>query len=472
LSVGARDKRDDRTASRRIRARPLAPALLASCDLLTGVSELDELPPGEDGGARDATTLHDSGTREGAADARQDAAEGPCSPDLSTDPSACVGGACQSFALAPGSAHGLAVDDTNVYYTDISADTVNLCRLTGCGGAPTILARNVNSNAISAGPTAVFFSVGYDTAPGVVYTCPIATGCSGAPKLFFELPAGDMIGRVLVANDLVYFDDSTTGESYDCPLTGCPTAGPTLLASTPGGNPDGLASDAKNLYWADLAGAIYPCPLAGCMAGLQETSVPGTTPRSVAVGAGSVFWADDTDPGDVRSKLIGSSGSPSKLVLGRNVPLAVAVDDTFLYWTDNGSSEVWKADLTGASSTMLASGQTGVFPIVVTSTAIYWGNQGADAGGGRGPGAVEDERVCHPTCRRIGTSSPKPSRSSPLRVDRRHQSCRRRRTPTPRRSRGAGGAGASARRRNRVSPSRCQPRSVSTTSARGSDCPD
>ena len=68
-------------------------------------------------------------------------------------------------------------------------------------------------------------------------------------------------------------------------------------------------------------------------------------------------------------------GPASTLASGQSAPFTVALDTSFLYWTDYGNGLLggaWRVALDGATPQELPSGSSIPFTLAVDSRAIYW----------------------------------------------------------------------------------------------------
>jgi hypothetical protein len=70
----------------------------------------------------------------------------------------------------------------------------------------------------------------------------------------------------------------------------------TLMQYGVGTEPEGIALDARTLYWANVAGAVEKVRRDG---GASITLATATEPIAVAVDATSVYWAEFNAAGNV-----------------------------------------------------------------------------------------------------------------------------------------------------------------------------
>jgi sugar lactone lactonase YvrE len=96
----------------------------------------------------------------------------------------------------------------------------------------------------------------------------------------------------------------------------------------------------------------------------------------IAVDTTSVYWADIT--GGRVLKVGKDGGAVTTLFAGSEGPLAVAVDDSHVFWTtDQIGGNVEKVPLAGGSPTVVAPAQSNSYGIALNSTTVYWTNNGA-----------------------------------------------------------------------------------------------
>jgi hypothetical protein len=140
---------------------------------------------------------------------------------------------------------------------------------------------------------------------------------------------------------------------------GIQEGGPAMHVSLAGGSatPLGttsawtLAIDATDVYTADGAGNIVSCPKSGCAGSPRIIATNATSTMGIAVDATSVYWA--TLGGATVQSAPKTGGGPTTTLATGGYPYEIALDDTYVYWTDN-NGPVWKVAKTGGAPVKLA----------------------------------------------------------------------------------------------------------------------
>lgn len=132
-----------------------------------------------------------------------------------------------------------------------------------------------------------------------------------------------------------------------------------------------------------IAGAVTVAGLLVCWDGkaAATTLVSGLNrPLSVAVDSSYLYWSEmgsGSDTGTLKKMEI-SSGSITTLATDLKQPYYIAIDETSVYWTEfsyaggAGSGAMKKVDIAGGSVTTLASGEYQPLTIAVDAANVYW----------------------------------------------------------------------------------------------------
>jgi hypothetical protein len=219
----------------------------------------------------------------------------------------------------------IALDSTNVYWTDVVADDA---------GAPV----KDDAGAYVRGVFAVPAAGGATTM--------LASG-TGQP-----LAADSANVYVTVADSLVRV-----------PNTG---GAATTLASAPAAT--NIAVDSQNVYWLAQGSStdILSVPIAGGSVTTLATS-PTSGKGSFAVGATGVFFS--CEPWGYAITKVALGGGTVTTVAAAGNATALALDSTSVYWVDGAN--VMKVALSGGAVTTLAPANAAV-SLAVDATGVYW----------------------------------------------------------------------------------------------------
>ena len=121
----------------------------------------------------------------------------------------------------------------------------------------------------------------------------------------------------------------------------------------------------------------HSCLGGACISGMCSPIVLATgqgAPTAIAVGAADVYWVNQTQPssgGGVFRAPKNGEGSPTQ-VDATNSALAVAVDDSDVFWASSDENEIRVAALRGAGRTPLAVRAGAIGDLALAGSFVYW----------------------------------------------------------------------------------------------------
>jgi hypothetical protein len=284
---------------------------------------------------------------------------------------------------------GIAVDATNVYFTDQSAGT--LSRVPKGGGEVVVLVAGLDQPYdVGIGGAWVYWTE--FVAAGTVARMPSAGGMT---EVFDD--DADHPRSLAVGGTHVYWTTfgTNTGGLWRGPLSG---GSPQQLLSAVWGISD-VVLDATRVYVTSqdpdpmnggggtfvdpppppegaAIGAVISLPLDGDPGGMDTLILADdlAEPWGLAIADTRLFWADGDGSASYQPNSILSTDASralaSPIAIGQTAPWGVAADATAVYWTD--AQEVKSAPHRGGDPTVLATMQNSARSIVVDDAAVYW----------------------------------------------------------------------------------------------------
>ncbi len=108
---------------------------------------------------------------------------------------------------------------------------------------------------------------------------------------------------------------------------------------------------------------------------MNQSFIAGlVSPNGIAVDASYIYWSDNVSNTISRANLDGT-GVNQSFISGLDAPNGIAVDGTHIYWGNRTTNTIGRASLdgTGADQSFI-SGASGPMGVAVDGTHIYWTN--------------------------------------------------------------------------------------------------
>ena len=302
-------------------------------------------------------------------------------------------GGLQRLAEGQSLPHALAVDGTHVYWATEGKDARGVWRVPRDGGAPAQLVALDNPTVDN--PAEVEIGIAVDT-DNVYWTEDSGDGsctsgdsdyrqdkvrgvakAGGDPfELWSDCPHTDPFG---IAVDGQYAFFSVVG-SRDIVRVRKGTLEEATLAGDEQ-DPYALALDGANVFWTlrtDWDGAVRTTEKAGEGDQPEDVFRDGEQverrPNALAVDETDIYWVDD---GRVRAKSKADGSTEIRdLVDGSGALPAIALDVTHVYWTNASDSTILRVAKQGGPVEELARDQNDPEAIAVDDTGVYWANFG------------------------------------------------------------------------------------------------
>jgi hypothetical protein len=295
---------------------------------------------------------------------RGDAANcGSCGNEC--DGGTCVAATCQPVTTIADNLKqpfGIAVDATSVYWT--THGDGNVWRASLDGGAPMVLVsngKNAGTEAIVVDATSIYWT---NFNAGTI----MKAGLDGGAVT--TLLGAEQAPRLVVDATHVYWTTYFGGTVMQANLDG---SNPTQLASGQS-HPVGLAVSLGSAYFVD-----YEPPDSGgaVLVAQSGTAFPRALeqpyPNGIALDGTFIYWTNSIPDGGVWRVNVGG-GVPESMADHQSGPFGIAVDDTGVYWTNASGSTVMKVALDGGPPVVLATGQFQPYFIALDATSVYWTN--------------------------------------------------------------------------------------------------
>jgi hypothetical protein len=271
----------------------------------------------------------------------------------------------------------IAVDEANVYFTNNSLNG-SVVGVPKAGGTPVFLVEGQDhADGIALGGTTVYWAAG-----GAVRSAPKNNGTSAFSTVHAE---GLPTNVIITGSTITWMDtgDTSGGGIESCPLPSCPNIpAPRVMAFQK--NMAGLVGLGQSIFWTagKADGYLGTCP--PCASNNQWPVVARLPfPQGLALDGSYVFVALGGPSGSV--VVASTSGTvdagPPLLTLasGQNNPFAVVSDPRHVYFTTRGTlgktdGTVMRVDKDASHLTTLAQGLANPGWLAIDDSFVYWTN--------------------------------------------------------------------------------------------------
>jgi hypothetical protein len=263
---------------------------------------------------------------------------------------------------------GVAVDATNVYFTEGSAGIVGKAPLTATGVITQLATGQGTTIGVAVDTSGnVYFAVDSSSSGGIMK---VPAGTT-TPSSFASVSSAYWL--VTDGSHLYWTSNSGNGTVWQVSVGG---GSPTPIA-TGQSWPTDIAMTTTNVYWGteQNGDGIWSYTIASGTSTQIVTSQNNA--RAVAADSNNVYWGDDTAPGTVSQQPLGG-GTPTTLGANESIPYSIVADSTrgYVYWTDNGGNKVMRAKIGVAGSGALLWSDSAPRQITQDANAIYWTSKG------------------------------------------------------------------------------------------------
>ena len=360
-------------------------AFLPACGALLGIKDLTAPDDGtaQEGGT-DGGPLSDAPSGDGPS-----ADTGPCGDTTQSAENcgrcrhSCLGGMCVASTCQPtplaadqGEVSGIAIDATYVYFASFTANLVS--RVPKAGGAVQPIATTgvEFTRHIAVNATHVFWSAG--DSPGTVSRCAV-TGCVGAPEIMAnpDRPMG-----IALDDQFVYWADRNDSALRRKPLAG---GAEQHYSDTLNGLPIAIAVGGNAAFsLIDFTGEVDRHELADGAAVVVGNS--GADGRDLTLDSAFVYWGAGValgQDGHIARAPRTASGGVTLVGSAGGEPVALTTDEDKVYWTawartaDGGvtSAALYSCPKTGCGTSRVTVAANQELPrgIAVDDDAIYFG---------------------------------------------------------------------------------------------------
>lgn len=276
----------------------------------------------------------------------------------------------------------IALDATNVYFTDTFNLNAQVAGLPRAGGTKTVFHQTTTlpSSLVRQGSMLYWVDFTSGSSDGGVW----GAATSGSSAAFQISHRNDSVtshqalavyetGNSLLTHQThVLFADAWTSKLYDLRLSLLGTTEVSLVPDAmPNYYPYSVAIDSSHIYFThDTGGGLWRVPYAG---GVPTQLVDAEERAPLVVEDGRIYFLRN---GDIKTKPA-AGGATTTFVDSVGTVTAMVAKNDFLYWACSSCNAISKKPLAGGAVTTVVSAQSNLLSLAVDATHVYFGTTSA-----------------------------------------------------------------------------------------------
>ncbi len=276
----------------------------------------------------------------------------------------------------------IALDESNIYYTDTFNLMAEVASRPLAGGAKTVLhgTYTLPSSIVRLGSAVFWVNFTNSQPDGGVWTAPtsgagiaIKLASHQNPVVAQRALAAYSVGSGVSYRAHVFYGDAWSSKLYEIRRS---LFGVTETSLVPDAAlnyyPFGVAIDGTHIYFTnDVGHGLWRVPYAGGVP--TELVESEQQPGALVVTGGQIYYVSE---GDIKTKPA-AGGAASTFAESVGTLQGMVAANGYLYWACSSCNTIRKKPLSGGSATLLATGHANLRSLAVNATHVYFGTDTA-----------------------------------------------------------------------------------------------